>query len=253
MLNTFILVALLIFVYMTSWFSVSLILRRNDIADLAWGLGFVLVTLILFFSFPNSNHLSLISLLVCVWGIRLASHIYKRLKHSSEDARYLEWRKSWGKSFILRSYFQIFLLQGFFMYLIASSIIFSSTSIKQVGFLGLSGLITWIVGFLFESIADKQLATFVKTKKSGQIMQSGLWRYSRHPNYFGEVTQWWGIALISLEASSTLAVFISPLTITTLILFVSGIPLLEKKYRDNPEFEKYKKRTSVFIPWFQRN
>ena len=107
------------------------------------------------------------------------------------------------------------------------------------------GLIVWIFGFYFESTADKQLSNHIKNPANkGKLMTTGLWKYSRHPNYFGEVTQWWGIFLLS----SSLFTIISPLTITLLILFVSGIPLLEKKYEGRPDWEEYKKKTSIFIP-----
>jgi len=254
MFNIVVMVAYFIFVYMTFWFVVSIILRRNDVADLAWALGFVFITIILSVSHPSENHLSLISLLVSIWGIRLASHIYNRLKNNPEDKRYYGWRLSWGKYFVIRSYLQVFLLQGLFMFLISLSIILSiSSKVLTIQWVGLAGLIVWITGFLFESISDKQLSNFIKTKKTGQIMQSGLWKYSRHPNYFGEVTQWWGIALIAFESSHRLFLFLSPITITLLILFVSGVPLLEKKYQDNPEYIKYKKKTSIFLPWIPKN
>lgn len=252
MTNIFVGIASFIFVYMSFWFILSLVFKRNDVADLAWGMGFVSIATILTFLHPGNRHLFLIFLLVSIWGVRLSSHIFRRISQNPEDKRYLEWRESWGKLFYVRSYLQVFLLQGIFMFLISLSIMFSSTEAKKIGVISILGLLIWISGFLFESISDNQLFEFAKTKKPGQIMQTGLWHYSRHPNYFGEVTQWWGIALISFESSQTFMTFISPLTITWLILFVSGIPLLENKYKDNPEFIKYKSKTSVFIPWFPK-
>lgn len=250
-MSIFLSVAVLIFSYMTFWFFVSLIAKRNDVADLAWGIGFIVVCVYLLLFTNSSIPLKIISLFTTIWGIRLASHIYSRLKKTTEDSRYLAWRQEWGKSFFIRSYLQVYLLQGLFMYLISLSAIISSESISHSLPLSIVGAIVWIIGFFFESVADKQLSDFVKIKNPGQVMQTGLWKYSRHPNYFGEVTQWWGIFVISLSASNLLSIF-SPLTITLLILFVSGIPLLEKKYQGNLEFEEYKKRTSVFIPWFPK-
>ena len=112
------------------------------------------------------------------------------------------------------------------------------------------GLLVWIIGFVFESVADAQLRNFIKTKKSKdkKIMDEGLWKYSRHPNYFGEVTMWWGIFLISVGTNYWPVTIISPVTITYLILKVSGVPLLEKKYQDDPDFRKYAKKTSIFFP-----
>jgi steroid 5-alpha reductase family enzyme len=107
----------------------------------------------------------------------------------------------------------------------------------------------WVIGFFFESVGDAQLSRFIKDPANkGKLMQSGLWKYTRHPNYFGEVTQWWGLWIIALSVSYGWLGIIGPLTITTLILKVSGIPLLEKSMEGNPEFQEYKKRTSVFFP-----
>jgi steroid 5-alpha reductase family enzyme len=120
-----------------------------------------------------------------------------------------------------------------------------------LGFFDLVGFLVWITGFYFESTGDAQLARFVRDPiNKGKIMQSGLWKYTRHPNYFGEVTQWWGIFIISLSVPFGIFTIIGPLTITYLILFVSGVPMLEKKYAGRADFEAYKKRTSVFFPWF---
>jgi steroid 5-alpha reductase family enzyme len=111
------------------------------------------------------------------------------------------------------------------------------------------GFAVWLVGFYFESIGDKQLNQFIKNPNNkGKLMNSGLWRYSRHPNYFGEVTQWWGIWLISINAINGIFGIIGPITITILILFVSGVPLLENKYKGRKDFEEYKMKTSAFIP-----
>ena len=118
-----------------------------------------------------------------------------------------------------------------------------------VNLLDFIGVLVWIFGFFFESVGDAQLAKFIKDPvNKGKLMQQGLWRYTRHPNYFGEVTQWWGIWLIALSVSHGLLGIIGPITITILILFVSGIPLLEKKYTSRADFEEYKQTTSIFIP-----
>ncbi len=120
-----------------------------------------------------------------------------------------------------------------------------------------AGVITWGLGFYFETVGDYQLAKFVTNPSNkGKIMDQGVWQYSRHPNYFGEVTQWWGLWLILAAANLPLEYKLlglaGPLTITTLIMFVSGVPLLEKKYADNPAYQKYAKRTNKFFPWDQR-
>jgi len=254
-MNFYLLLALLLFLYMNGWFVVSLIKKRNDVADIAWGLGFVLLAWISFFiSNGYGERPIIINLLVTVWGLRLAWHIYKRNRKKTEDYRYLEWRKQWGKWFLIRSYFQVYMLQGIFLFLISIPVIFinknASFPFSAFYFLGLS---VWAVGFFFEVVGDLQLAQFIKNPQNkGKIMQSGLWRYSRHPNYFGEVTQWWGIFLFALPIPYGWITVIGPLTITILILFVSGIPLLEKKYEGRVDFEEYKKKTSMFVPFPKR-
>ena len=234
---------------------ISLLAKRNDVADLAWGLGFVLISWVLFFKTGIFvDHLLVISILTTIWGLRLASHIFARLKSRPEDSRYQQWRQDWGSSFFVRSYLQVFLLQGMIMLLISLSSVASSIDRNiPLGINVYIGVIVWLVGFLIESNADSQLSSFVKNPENkGHVMQSGLWKYSRHPNYFGEVTQWWGLFFIALSLNNGLVSIISPVTITLMILFVSGVPLLEKKYAGRPEFEDYKKRTSVFIPWFPK-
>ncbi|MCF7820644.1 MAG: DUF1295 domain-containing protein [Candidatus Pacebacteria bacterium] len=241
------------FIYMTLWFLLAAFLKRNDLADIAWGLGFILIAwLSLFLNNNFSFVLILLASVVSLWGLRLAFHIASRNKGKKEDYRYKEWREKWGKNWLLFSYVKVFLLQGFFMLIIASPIIlasyFPASSLKIWQILGLA---IWLVGFFFETVADWQLTRFIKNKDKGskKIMTSGLWQYSRHPNYFGEVAMWWGVWLLALINYWLLLTIISPLLITWLLLKVSGIPMLEKKYKDNPEFQEYKKRTKAFFPW----
>jgi len=248
-MNYYFILALSLFFYMTFWFIVSIIKKRNDVADIAWGLGFVLIAWLSFFISGFSLKALIVNSLVSVWGLRLALHIYNRNKSKLEDSRYLEWRKTW-KNFYLRSFLQVFLLQGIFLFLISLPVMFINHSVtNDFGILSIAGLLIWGLGFYFESIGDRQLKTFISNPANkGKLMDRGLWRYSRHPNYFGEVTQWWGIFVIALSVPGSLFTIIGPLIITILIIFVSGIPLLEKKYAGRPDFEEYKKRTSVFIP-----
>jgi len=248
-MNYYFILALTLLGYMTFWFIVSIIKQRNDVADIAWGLGFVLMAWLSFFISGFSFKALLANFLVTIWGLRLALHIYNRNKNKPEDSRYLEWRKTW-KNFYLRSYLQIFLLQGVFLFLISLPVMFINHSVSgDFGILEVVGFIVWGIGFFFESIGDRQLKEFISNPKNkGKLMDRGLWQYSRHPNYFGEVTQWWGIFITALSIPGSFFTIIGPLTITILILFVSGIPLLEKKYAGRPDFEEYKKRTSVFIP-----
>jgi steroid 5-alpha reductase family enzyme len=248
-MNYYSLIAVILIGYMTLWFVIGLILKRNDVADIAWGLGFVCLAWISFIITGITLRSSIVTLLITIWGMRLAIHIYRRNKNKPEDYRYLAWRKEW-KYFYVRSYIQIYLLQGLFLYLIALPFLFiNKLSTSGITLLDFIGVIVWLIGFYFESTGDAQLKEFITNPSNkGKIMNEGLWKYSRHPNYFGEVTQWWGIFILALSLPNGFLTVIGPLTITILILFVSGIPLLEKKREGRPDWEEYKKQTSIFIP-----
>lgn len=235
--------------YVTVWFVVALFLKRNDVADIAWGLGIALVGMTTFALAP-SLRLEIMAALVLFWGLRLSYHIYKRVAgHSEEDYRYAAWRREW-KHFYLRSYGQVFLLQGFLMIVVGYSLVHvSAFAATPLNALDLLGVLVWLVGFAFEVIGDRQLRQFIASKpEKGAVLDTGLWRYSRHPNYFGEVTQWWGIWLLALSVPYGWIAILSPLAITFLILKVSGVPMLENKLMQNPAYREYAKRTSVLVP-----
>ena len=250
MLATIFQIGLFIFCYVSVWFLISLLLKRNDIADIAWGLGFVAIVIFLFITQTATKQSVIVYMLTVIWGIRLAIHIGLRTKGKPEDFRYKKWRDEWGKYFVLRSYLQVYLLQGFFMWIISLPIIVVSMAQNQpISPFVLIGCIIWLIGFVFESIGDYQLMLFIKQRQNkSDIMQTGLWKYTRHPNYFGEVLVWWGIFIMVLPLEYGLWAIISPITISFLLLYVSGIPMLEAKYKDNVAFQEYKKRTSAFFP-----
>ncbi|MBY0538915.1 DUF1295 domain-containing protein [Patescibacteria group bacterium] len=248
-------VASTVFVYVTIWFGISYALKRSDVADIAWGLGIALVGLVAsLLQTTATERMTLLLLLVAIWGIRLSARIYLKNKNKKEDPRYTLLSEKWGKWTLLIRYLQVFLLQGALMIVIGYPFIHASVyDTGGVGLLALLGLVVWVIGFLFEAIGDSQLDAFLKKPENkGKIMRYGLWKYSRHPNYFGEVTMWWGIFIILLEIPFGIFAVISPLMITFLILKVSGIPMLEKTFEGNPEFEEYKKTTSAFLPFFPR-
>ena len=250
MLATIFQIGLFICCYVSVWFVISLLIKRNDIADIAWGLGFVGVVIFLFITQAQTLQSTIVYILTIIWGIRLAIHIGVRSKGKPEDFRYKKWRDEWGKYFVLRSYLQVYLLQGFFMWIISLPIIVVSMAQNQaISPFALAGSIIWLIGFAFESIGDYQLMLFIKHKQNkSDIMQTGLWKYTRHPNYFGEVLVWWGIFIMVLPLEYGIWTIISPITISFLLLYVSGIPMLEAKYKDHQAFQDYKKRTSAFFP-----
>lgn len=253
--TTYVVATAVIFVYYTLCFIVGIIKSRNDIADVAWGLGFIVASICPLWLYGIHGIRSIVvTTLVCVWGLRLSWHIYLRNKGKKEDYRYQAWRESWGNYFYLRTYLQVFLLQGFFLLVIVMPVLFintyQQTGITTFDFLGVT---IWILGFVCEVVSDYQLASFLNdTNNRGLLLTSGLWQYSRHPNYFGEITQWWGIFIMALSIDGGLLTIIGPLTITFLIVKISGIPLLEKKMAENPAFLAYKNKTSMLIPWLPR-
>jgi steroid 5-alpha reductase family enzyme len=241
---------------MTAGFLFSILRKRNDVADILWGVGFLLVALVTFsingYYFERQM---LVTFLVFLWGMRLTLHIYFRNRHKPEDHRYEAMKAKWKGNFYIKSYLNVFLSQGFLLLLISITVIFINSS-SQTGLtiLDTIGIVIWLIGFVFEAAGDYQLAQFIKNPKNrGHVMQTGLWKYTRHPNYFGEVAQWWGIFFLALNIPLGFLTIIGPLVITLLITKVSGIPLLEKKYAGRLEFEEYKKRTSIFFPLPPKN
>lgn len=245
--------AFFVFCYMTFFYVIALQKRNNSIADIAWGLGFALIALFTLTRFSTyAERQLLVTLLTCIWGLRLSTHILIRNWGKEEDPRYQAWRKSWGNRHKLYGFTHVFLLQGLLMLIISIPIItINSSANTQLHLIDFLGLVLWLIGFTFEVIGDRQLAQFLKNPANrGLILQTGLWRYTRHPNYFGESLMWWGIFVIALSVPYGFATIISPLLITYLLVYVSGVPLAEKQLESNKAFADYKKKTSAFIPWF---
>jgi steroid 5-alpha reductase family enzyme len=252
MINIFLIAFMITLIYMIIWFFIGQVLRRNDVADIAWGLGFVVVALTaLFLQDEITARSSITALLVGIWGIRLSSHIYGRNRGKPEDPRYQTWRTEWGRYAVIRAFFQIFILQGVLLYIISIPVIVLICSgTVPLNLLDALGILIWLTGFFFEAVGDSQLSQFKKNPENrGRIMDQGLWQYTRHPNYFGEVLLWWGIYVMALSVPFGWATIFGPLMITVLILKVSGITLLEERYEGNTAYQEYKRRTSVFIPF----
>jgi steroid 5-alpha reductase family enzyme len=185
----------------------------------------------------------------------LSLHVFFRNRKRGEDFRYAAWRRRWGRWFVPRSYLQIFVLQGAIMLVIASPLlILARASDAPWSALDAVGLSLWTGGFVFEAAADAQLARFKRRPENkGRIMAEGLWRFTRHPNYFGEAVMWWGIFLIVLSVRGSWPAVISPLLMTFLLRCVSGVPMLERKYSGDPDFAAYAAKTNAFLPWFPRS
>ncbi len=255
MLEIIIISVLAVLVYMLLLFLLAQVLKNNSIVDIFWGLGFILITGILWIIKPEVYPAKLIlTICVIIWGIRLSIYVYLRNRGKGEDFRYAKWREDWGKTFLIKSFFLVFMLQGFFMLVIAYTImtVFES-AVRAFSIVDGIGIIIFLTGFFFETAGDYQLSRFkIKPENKGKLMTRGLWSITRHPNYFGESVMWLGIFLLSVSSRYGWISIISPITITFLLLFVSGVPLLEKKYFGRADFEEYKKRTPVFFPWFPK-
>lgn len=240
---------------MSALYLISRVNKNNSIADIGWGIGFIVIALTSFLYSSNheKQHYIVVGIIL-TWGIRLSLHIYLRNKGKPEDKRYASMREAWGKWEPLYSFFQVFMLQGFLMLLISYPIIAMTTSSHlTISLFYCFGLFMWMIGFFFESVGDYQLAQFLKNEENkGRVMRYGLWQYTRHPNYFGELMMWWGIFFMATSIPGEGIAIISPLIMTILLLFISGIPLLEKPFNDNPEFQDYKRKTNALIPWFPK-
>lgn len=253
-MSIFLICAIIAFAYFTVFYIVAAIIKNASIVDIGWGMGFVLLAIAGFIANPDITS-ALFLLCVTIWGLRLSHHIFRRNLGKPEDARYAAFREKWGKIYYIRAYFQLFLFQGVLMYVIALPFIFGQQGVQiSSTVLFVAGGFLYLSGLVFESIADTQLKRFGKDPKNkGKIIGSGLWKYSRHPNYFGEAVIWWGIFFASLGCGAPLYTIIGPLTITLMLRFVSGVPMLERSLSKREGFEEYKKTTNAFVPWFPKS
>jgi len=235
---------------------ISLRYRNVSIVDSLWGLGFVLVAWITFFLADGFiGRKMLIAVLATLWGMRLSIYLGKRNWGAGEDRRYGQWRKKSGQRFWYVSLFKVFLLQAVFLWVVSLVLQYGQFAPVPDRFcwLDVVGVFVWAVGFFFEAVGDYQLRQFKKRPENkGKIITTGLWKYTRHPNYFGEVVLWWGIFLLALSIENGWIAVLSPLLISFLLLRVSGVTMLEKKYAGNLDFEAYAKRTNAFFPWFSK-
>lgn len=232
---------------------VSVVIKDASIVDIIWGSGFVLVAWVAFFTGDGYDGRKwLITLLASAWGLRLSIYLFIRNHGKGEDYRYQAMRRHWGPRFPIVSLFTVFGLQGLLMFVISMPL-----QVAQLS--GMPDSLTWIdyvgaavfaVGLGFEAIGDFQLARFkAEPANAGKVMDRGLWRYTRHPNYFGDAVVWWGLFLIAAARPENLLVIFSPVIMTVLLTRVSGVPLLEKSLTKRREgYAEYIARTSSFIP-----
>ena len=252
LLNIYGLGLLIIIGLMTLLWVLSLYLKNSSIVDIFWGIGFIIMTWVYFVLSPDGflGRKLLISILATIWGLRLSTHVFLRNHGKPEDFRYQKWRKESGRIWWWKSFFQVFLLQGVLLWIISAPLL--AAQYRSIpGHLTISdylGALLWLVGFIFEAGGDYQLKRFKSNPANKvKIMTGGVWRYTRHPNYFGDAIHWWGYFLIASSAGGWWTIF-SPILMTLLLLRVSGVTLLEKTMATRPGYKEYIERTSAFLP-----
>jgi steroid 5-alpha reductase family enzyme len=245
-----------IILMMTILWLISVKIRNVSIVDLFWGFGFVVASVVYFiFTEGFESRKILLMAMVSIWGLRLSIYLAWRNIGKGEDFRYQKFRKDFGEArYWWYSFFSVFLLQGVLMWLISVPLLGAQfyTS-NSLGILDLIGIVIWIIGFVFEAGGDLQLSRFkANPANKGKVLNTGFWHYTRHPNYFGDAAVWFGYGLICISAGSYIPV-LGTVLMTALIIKVSGVALLEKTLNTTkPGYQEYVRRTSAFIPWFQR-
>ena len=258
MLSLFLQTSLIILSLVTLLWVWSVVIINVSIIDIFWGLGYVIVNSLYFFSSEVYNQRKIVLLiLVAIWGLRLTVYLGWRNYGKQEDYRYQEFRKKYGpERYWWFSYFQVFLLQGTLIMIISLPFlgIHGDNNLNTLNLLDYIAIVFWLIGFLFETIGDYQLAKFKSNPNNkGNVLNSGLWRYTRHPNYFGDATVWFAYALFSIAAGSYWFI-IGPIIMVFLIIKVSGVALLEDTLKDTkPKYKEYIQKTNSFFPWFPKD
>lgn len=241
---------------MVALWMISVPLRNSSIVDPFWGVGFVLVAIISYVLLDERGpRATLLLTMVAIWGLRLSGYLSWRNLGHGEDPRYARMRKYHGDAFWWRSLFIVFLLQGVLLWFIALPVqlgmLEPSTSLRTLDWVGVG---IWVIGLLFETVGDFQLAAFrARPENKGRVLDRGLWRFTRHPNYFGDACIWWGVYVVAVAAGAW-ETFLSPLVMTLLLMYVSGVRLTEKTITSRrPEYVAYQRRTNAFFPGLPRS
>lgn len=257
MLTLFLQALLTIFIIVTLLWLLSTLIKNVSIVDLFWGMGFIVVNAV-YFCYSGEFYTRKILLLglVILWGLRLSFYLSWRNIGQGEDFRYQEFRRKYGaERYWWVSYFQTFLLQGALMMFVSLPLlgVNAQTHANGLNALDYLGLLVYMIGLSFEAGGDFQLARFKKnTKNKGKVLNTGFWKYTRHPNYFGDSAVWWSFALFSLAAGSYWT-FIGSVGMTLLIIKVSGVALVEKSLNaTKPKYHDYIQKTNAFFPWFPK-
>lgn len=224
--------------------------KNLSVIDTAWGLGFILISLTgaWLSHFENWTE-TIVAVMVFIWGLRLSLFIHFRNHGKGEDFRYAKWRQEWGEKTNLIAYFKVYCLQFVLMVLVALPILATHYDSSQAfSTINRVGLFIWLTGLIWETVADYQKSAFKKLSgNQHKLCQKGLWAFSRHPNYFGEALLWWGIGLTAFQTDFWWGL-IGPAFLTFLLRYVSGVPMLEVRHKNNPEYQIYASQTPIMIP-----
>jgi steroid 5-alpha reductase family enzyme len=244
--------AVAIAIFMVAMWIISLVLKNASIVDIGWGIGFVIVAWAVRARVDgNADRQRLLVAMTTIWGLRLAGYLYLRNHGKGEDFRYRAMRKRWGPRFPVISLGTVFAVQGVLMWIVSLPVQLGQVEPEpQLGLLAWVGIVVWGIGLFFEVVGDAQLAVFKKDPaNAGVVMDKGLWRYTRHPNYFGDACVWWGIALVAAETTVGRWGLLGAVVMTILLRRVSGVTLLEKSLiKRRAGYDAYVARTSPFIP-----
>ena len=257
--------AVIVFGALTLLWALSVALKDASLVDVFWGFGFLLVATASLYIVPEkTDYLILLAALPIIWGLRLTLYLAKRNLGHGEDKRYIAMKKRAEKkgmsekTWRLRSLFTIYWGQGLLIMIVSAPIwlaMATGQNIEKIGILAYLGTALWLIGFLFEAVGDWQLATFLKANKNYEgsienkpVLDKGLWKYTRHPNYFGNACMWWGIWLVACQAPFGWAAIIGPIIMTLLLTKVSGRDLLERDMKRRKTYQDYIARTSSFFP-----
>jgi len=243
----------LLLVYLSGMVALTCYKKDTSVGNFTWGGGVLLVTVYTFLRLSSFLlQQTIATILIIAWAFRLIAYIY--IRYTGNDPRFITWKREGIKAFIIN----IFWIFGQIIMIAIMSyplqLINTYNNPRMLSVFDILGIVIWLCGYYWEAVSDQQLFNFRRDPlNKGKILQTGLWHYSRHPNYFGESMMWIGIYFLALSIPFGWTAFIAPLTITFLLRFVTGVPLLENAMKDNPEYQQYKEKTNTFIPWFVKS
>ena len=244
----------IIVTYFLFFFFVGTRIKNNSIVDMGWGAGFVIPAVVLYFFTAGTDPQFLVMFFVSFWGLRLTYYLIKRNWGKPEDFRYKLWRRQWKDKAVSQALVRVYGLQASIMMIVGLPVfMFLSDSTNEIAFTSWSliGVALYFLGLAFEAIGDSQLKEHRKTN-ANSLITTGLWAYTRHPNYFGNSALWFGITLfIMIHQPSLWWTIISPVVMTSILYFIST-PMLERRMQKKPGWEAYAAQTRKFIPWFTK-